>query len=444
MTNSVFNTIGIAPIVGDSNICLGSPDTLMCSTYGGAWASSATATATITPLGIANGVIAGTATISYTIANSCTVRTATKDMTVNPVVAPAVTIVPSVPDTVCLGSAVSFAGAPTAGGPVPVYTWSVNGFTVSTVDTFTYTPLVGDTVSVYMLSNQACTVPGYARDTLPLTVIPTATPSAAISVSSGDTACAGVPVTFTATPSYGGGAPGYQWYVNTVLAGTGPSYTYLPVNGDAIYCRMGSNFICRLADTITTSTVHMTVDPVYIPVVSLYASPGLTVVTGDNITFTASVTGAGPVPTYQWIVNSAIIAGETNNTYTTNTLADYDSVSCYVTGSGACHITSYNSVFVTILPVGVPSISGRINVSVSPNPSSSGFRVRGTVSSVAQTINLTLTNVLGQEVVSDVASVNSGAIDAWMQLPGNIAPGIYVLRVGDGEDARLFRLVVSR
>jgi hypothetical protein len=246
MTNEVTNIIGIAPITGPNDVCIGYPATMANHTPGGTWASSTPTVGTITGGGVVSGLVAGTSTISYTVFNSCTTRTATKTITVNPVVVPGVSIATSPGDTVCAGTTVGFTATPIAGGTAPVYTWRVHGISVGSGSTYSYIPSAGDTVTVTLSSSQACAMPAIVSDTLAMQVVAMATPIAAIAVSPGTTSCEGTPVTFTAMPSYGGPAPGYIWFVNGVAAGTGSTHIFTPATGDVVFVRMGSNFMCRL------------------------------------------------------------------------------------------------------------------------------------------------------------------------------------------------------
>ncbi len=443
MTNEVHNTIGIAPIEGPGHICLTLPDTLFNSTPGGVWASSNTAVGTINDTGIVTPIVAGTTTISYTVTNGCASRTATKEVTVAPIVAASVSIV-TTDDTVCSGSPVIFTTLPVAGGVAPSYYWSVNGTIVSAGDAYSYLPTDGDNVSVTMTSSQACTDPSVVADTLTMTVLPTGTPVSYLSVSPNDTSCAGTLVTFTATPFMGGTAPGYQWYVNGAFSGTGATHSYIPVDGDVVYCRMGSNYLCRLADTVNSVVIHQTVDPLYIPVVSISAAPGLVVNAGDPITFIATASGAGPTPVYEWYVNSIPVSGVTTGTFTTTTLADYDSVTCRITGSGVCAVTSFNYVYVTILPVGLTSVTGDDMIRIFPNPNNGNFHIKGVVTNGAADAVVTISDMLGRVVMSRSAAVSRGAIDETVVMPAQLAAGVYMLTIQSGEERKTFRIVMER
>lgn len=444
MTNEVNNTTGVPPIQGPDHICLGYPDTLFNSMPGGVWASSTPTAGTIATTGIVTGIAAGTSTISYTVSNACTSRTATKVVTVAAIVTPSVGVV-TTDDTVCSGSPVIFTTAPVFGGSTPSYQWAVNGLIVGAGDAYSYLPATGDEVSVIMTTSQACALPLVVADTITMTVLPTGTPVVLVSVTPNDTSCAGTLVTYTANAVMGGPSPVYRWFVNGILSGAAPTYAYVPTDGDLIYCRMGSNYHCRLADTVNSAVINQRVDPLYLPVISISASPSLTVNEGSPITFTAFVTGAGPSPAFEWFVNSSLVPGATTSTFTTTTLSDYDSVTCRVTGSGVCSIVTFNSVYVTILPVGVGHIAGGAGISIFPNPGNGQFRIRAASGAFTTgDVRLTVSDVLGQNVYSGLLQTGANGIDAVINLPQSLASGVYMLNMGNGVEARQYRLIVGR
>ncbi|WP_276132514.1 T9SS type A sorting domain-containing protein [Polluticoccus soli] len=105
------------------------------------------------------------------------------------------------------------------------------------------------------------------------------------------------------------------------------------------------------------------------PAVTSYASPGDTICMGNTAAFYALVT-SGANPQYQWMKNGSPIAGETNATFVSKTLATGDVINCVVTTTG-CGSTltassnSHNIVIVDKKPAGV-SISASPGLQVSP------------------------------------------------------------------------------
>jgi hypothetical protein len=76
--------------------------------------------------------------------------------------------------------------------------------------------------------------------------------------------CSGTSVTLTATPTNGGTTPSYQWKVNSIaISGAiNPTYTYVPVNNDAVTCVLTSNATCASGNPATSNTINMIVNPV--------------------------------------------------------------------------------------------------------------------------------------------------------------------------------------
>ena len=70
-------------ISGTAALCVGTTANLSDAAGSGVWSSSSTTTAAISSLGVVTGFAAGTATISYSVTNSCGTANATKTVTVN-------------------------------------------------------------------------------------------------------------------------------------------------------------------------------------------------------------------------------------------------------------------------------------------------------------------------------------------------------------------------
>lgn len=70
-------------ITGTDNVCMGSTTTLANVATGGSWSSSNTGIASVSATGVVAGVAVGTATISYSVTNSCGTNSATYPFTVN-------------------------------------------------------------------------------------------------------------------------------------------------------------------------------------------------------------------------------------------------------------------------------------------------------------------------------------------------------------------------
>ncbi len=110
-------------ITGAGAICAASSITLISSTSGGVWTSSATGIATVgSATGIVSGISAGVATISYSLPTGCF---ATKPVTVNPLPLPISGL-----SSICAGATTAFF-SPTTGG-----LWSSGVTGVATAGSF--------------------------------------------------------------------------------------------------------------------------------------------------------------------------------------------------------------------------------------------------------------------------------------------------------------------
>jgi gliding motility-associated-like protein len=109
-------------------------------------------------------------------------------------------------------------------------------------------------------------------------------------------ACAGTPITFTATVNGIGGIPGYQWQVNGSSAGSNSStFTAGNLNSnDIVTCSVNSSGAACLL-SITSDPITVTINPV--PAVSF--SGNLTVNTGKSVQLQPIISG-GNIQSYTW------------------------------------------------------------------------------------------------------------------------------------------------
>ena len=106
------------PITGVTGLCAGNTTSLINTTPGGTWTSSATSLVTIGSTGIVSGIATGTSTITYSLGGTCL---ATKLVTVYPTPAPITGAT-----VVCVGAVTSLSCATTGG------TWSSSAIGITT------------------------------------------------------------------------------------------------------------------------------------------------------------------------------------------------------------------------------------------------------------------------------------------------------------------------
>jgi uncharacterized protein YjdB len=363
---------------------------------------------------------------------------------VNPVVVPEVAI--SSADVVCDASLTTFVSLVTNGGTTPVYVWKVNGATQpgATSATFNYTPANGDVVTSLITSSAACAIPSTASLSKTMTVNANVMPVANITATPGNVVCNGNTATFTVSSLYGGTLPAYTWLKNGAVAGTGTTFAYTPANGDHVAVKMASNYGCRLADSVTSGTITMATTPIYIPAITIAVNPGNHINPGTNVTLTANVASGGPAPEYQWFINSTPIPSATNATFTYSMFTEGDSVSCQVTGTGACGMSAFNSVIMHVGPSGISGV-GISDVRLVPNPNKGLFTVKGTLATAAdEEVVLEVTNMLGQVVYRQGVSAKNGLINEQVQLSNTLSNGMYMLNVKTAGDSKVFHFVLEQ
>jgi hypothetical protein len=219
----------------------------------------------------------------------------------------------------CTGQSITMKATPTNGGSGPTYAWYRNGsvITGATSSTYTVTPNCNDSFYVVMTSNSACVStttatsnPGIKYICGPQTV------AVSIAVTGGNNpTCSGRTVTFSATPTNGGTAPTYQWYINgtSVTGATGISFsTNVLNNGDSVYVVMSSNSPCAATPTAKSPAIYMSVVPTVTPTVTKSITKGTNPgCIGDTLQFTATTANAGSSPTYRWFLNGAATTNTT-------------------------------------------------------------------------------------------------------------------------------------
>jgi hypothetical protein len=316
----------------------------------------------ITSALINNDVISCVLTSNAPCASPVTRNSNSLIMTVTPNVTPTITISASTGNSICPGTSVSFSAVITNGGSSPSYQWKRNGTNISNSTVYTTSTIANNEVITCVLtSNASCiTSPTANSNTITMTVNPDVTPSVSVSSNSGTTICSGTNVTFTAIPTNGGSSPSYQWKKNGANVGTNsPNYTTSSIaSNDNFSCVLTSNAPCASPTTATNSIV-MTVTPNVIPTISISASPGNSVCSGESVTFTATISNGGSTPIYQWKKNGTNV-GINQSTYTTTAIAQNDFFSCQLTSNANCAfpttVTS-NNVSMTILPDVSPAIT---------------------------------------------------------------------------------------
>ena len=330
-----------------------------------------------------NGVNVGSnsATYGYTPSNNdaitCELTSNAVCPTGNPAISNTVTMIvnPNLPvsvsvgasaNPVCSGIMVTCTATPVNGGLAPAYQWKVNGSNVGSNNaTYSYSPSNNDAVTCIIISNAICPTGNPATsNTVTMTVNPLSPVNILISPSA-NPVCEGIPVTFAATTTNGGSTPFYQWKVNGINAGSNTSsYTYTPVNNDAVTCVFTSTATCPTGNPAISNTVTMTVNPLLPVSISVVPSSN-PVCAGTLVTFTATPANGGSAPVYQWKVNG-INQGSNSSTYS-YTPFNNDAITCELTSNAVCptgNPAASNTVTMTVTPLLPVSVS----ISANQNP----------------------------------------------------------------------------
>ncbi|MFD1468854.1 gliding motility-associated C-terminal domain-containing protein [Hymenobacter caeli] len=183
-------------------------------------------------------------------------------------------------------------------------------------------------------------------------VQPVTTPT--VSLDTPPTQCPGTALTFTAVVANAGPAPTFQWFVNNVAVASGPTFTSSTlVTGDQVRVEVTPTAgLCSTGPVAATVAVTRTPTPP--PTLAIAVQPAGPVCPGEPLTFSvASISGAGPAPAYQWLVNGNNVAGATNPVFTSTTLRDGQVVTLRLRTTDACGqpVTAVsNGVAAQILP----------------------------------------------------------------------------------------------
>lgn len=393
----------------------------------------------------------GNYTVVVTHPGGCYATSAAVAVTVTAgtIVAPSVNISATPGTLFCLAtSSATFTAVPLTGAGVsPSYQWYVNGIPTAAGLTYTYTPVAGDVVKVVMTSSEACAFPVTASNSDTIAVSPLVTPTVSI-LANKSAVCTGDTITFTPVPVYGGTAPTYTWNLNGVYVSAGSSYKYSPSNGDILRVTMTSNYPCVSIATATSPSYVAAVQPVVPNTISIYATK-MSIASGTVDTFVAVAPYAGTSPSYQWRLNGAAIIGATNSMYITSVLTDGSVMSCQVTSSEPCVFprTAHSSgLSVRVWPVGVQTDPFTGNkFTLVPNPNKGSFTIEGSVASLGDaSVNILITNALGQTVYNESAEVVAGKLNKHVSLSSSVANGTYMVLITSGAEHMIYHVVVER
>lgn len=98
----------------------------------------------------------------------------------------------------------------------------------------------------------------------------------------------------------------------------------------------------------------LSLTPFLVPSVSVAANPAGAICSGTNVTFTATPVNGG-TPAYQWFLNGAPVAGATNVTFSSSTLAAGNNVRVQMTATGCVNPATAASPITTMTVIPTPA-----------------------------------------------------------------------------------------
>jgi len=253
------------------------------------------------------------------------------------------------------------------------YSWlPTSGLNTASGAVVTATPSVTTTYTVTATNASGCSYSNTSTVTILASPSFTSHPTA-------QTGCNGDQATFTVVAA-GGGTLTYQWQQSTnsgtsfsnISNGTGvagATTASLTLSG-LISGQNGYQYRCVVSGcspSVTSNAATLTVATAGAAAVSISASPGLSVCTGNTITFTATPTLGGTSPSYVWKINGNTVSGQTASTFATSSLANGDVVTCVLTSNSACatpNTATSNGQTVTIVANGGIAASVAITSSI--------------------------------------------------------------------------------
>ncbi len=250
---------------------------------------------------------------------------------------------------ICQGATAPLLPGASNNSPAVTGTWNpatINTNTVGTV-TYTFTPDAGQ-----------CSSP----ISMDVEVISTSSAPSISIAANNTTICAGDTVIFTANPNTSNSGDIIQWYINNTLipGATGVLFSSNTLsNSDQVTAVFTPSSSCLSGQTATSNLIVIAVNQSVAPTISINTTT-TQICEGQNVTFSANITGGGNTPQIQWLVNGSALSGATGSTLILDSLNNSDVVTAQLTSSSVCaspHTASSNSLVIIVIPTETPTIS---------------------------------------------------------------------------------------
>ncbi len=166
--------------------------------------------------------------------------------------------------------------------------------------------------------------------------------------------CAGGQLILSATA-----IPGTTYYIANPVAGLGGGQYASTAVFNNVTAAYSGTWIAVATDangcTSDTATTTVVINPIVSPTVTITSS-ATNICAGTLVSFTATAINAGNAPTYQWLLNGQKV-GTNSPTYSSNSFANNDAVSCIVSAGGLCAVgfDVSNIIVLTVNATGTPT-----------------------------------------------------------------------------------------
>ena len=181
-------------------------------------------------------------------------------MLITPLATPFVEITADQNDTLCSAIPVVFRAAPYYGGTTPTYLWQKNSLTVAVGNTYTVVPANGDVIRCRMTSSLSCVTTSIVLSD-PIVMHVEAPVTNTVAVYAVHTHFVpGATDTFFAVAPFGGSAPIYQWYVDSVAVAGANMQTFITntlTPGRVVSCSVISSDRCATPGTAFSLGLHI-------------------------------------------------------------------------------------------------------------------------------------------------------------------------------------------
>ncbi len=338
-------------------------------TQSGASGATAGAGATIAQTLTNTSTTPGTATYTITpTTNGCAGTPVSVTVAVNP--KPAAVATPA-NQTLCSGGATGIALSSPVAGATLSWTAAQSGVSgaatgsgSSIAQTLTATgPVTGTATYTVTASANSC---AGSSITVPITV--NAIPAVPGTLTGPDAPCTGSTQTYSIASV--AGASSYTWALPPGWTGTSTTNTINVVVGSS-----NGNISVQSVNTCGSSvamTKAVTATPMLTPTISISNNAPALLCSGTQVTYTASVTGGGNLPAYQWQVNGSNTGS--NSAVFVYAPEDEDTITCTLTSNYPC-LNSNNIVSNAMIMDVTPTVDPSLNIYVPENHICSGIPV---------------------------------------------------------------------